>query len=57
MSATQTYQRYRGYTLMVATLAEVGQVIGAELRDGCVLPKTDNVGFIATCRELLAGLA
>ena len=55
VSATRTYQGYRGYTLMVATLAEVGQVISTELRNGCVLPKTDNIGFIATCRELLAG--
>ena len=54
-SATPTYQGYRGFTLMVGTLAEVGQVIGAELRDGCVSPKTDNVGFIQTCQELLPG--
>ena len=39
--------------MMLGTLAEVGQVIAAELRDGKVSPKTDNVGFIETCRKLL----
>ena len=53
VSATWTYMKRKGFTLMVGTLAEVGQVIAAELRDGKVSPKTDTVGFIETCRELL----
>ena len=43
----------KGFTLMVGTLAEVGQVIATELRYGKVSPKTDNMGFIETCRKLL----
>ena len=53
VSATWTYMKRKGFTLMVGTLAEVGQVIAAELRDGKVSPKTDNMGFIETCRKLL----
>ena len=53
VSATWTYMKRKGFTLMVGTLAEVGQVIAAELRDGKVSPKTDHVGFIETCRKLL----
>ena len=53
-SATSTYQKQPGYILMVGTLVETGQVIAVELRHGCVSPKTDHVGFIKTCQELLA---
>ena len=53
VSATWTYMKRKGFILMVGTLAEVGQVIAAELRDGKVSPKTDHVGFIETCRKLL----
>ena len=53
VSATWTYMKRKGFTMMVGTLAEVGQVIAAELRDGKVSPKTDNVGFIESCRKLL----
>ena len=52
-SATYTYQNCPGYTVMVGTLAEVRQVIAAQLRDGCVSPRTDNIGFIKLCRKLL----
>ena len=54
VSATWTYMKRKGFTLMVGTLAEVGQVIATELRDGKVSPKTDTVGFIETCRKLLS---
>ena len=52
-SATPTYQKQRGVTMMVGTLAEVNQVIAVELRPGNMSPSTDNVGFIAACQELL----
>ena len=52
-SATYTYQRCPGYTMMVGTLAEIKQVIAAQLRHGCVSPRTDNIGFIKLCRKLL----
>ena len=52
-SATWTYLRCQGYTMMVGTLAEVGQVIAAQLRDGYVSPNLDNMGFIQACRKLL----
>ncbi len=52
-SATRTYLRYRGFTMMVGTLVEVGQVIATQLRDGKVSPNFDNIGFIKTCRKLL----
>ncbi len=52
-SATRTYQNHRGFTMMVGTLVEVGQVIAAQLRHGYVSPNFDNIGFIKTCRKLL----
>ena len=53
VSATWTYHKKQGFTMMVGTPAETGQVIAAELRDGYVSPNTDNAGFIETCRKLL----
>ena len=38
---------------MVGTVAEVKQVIAAQLRHDCVSPSTDNLGFIKLCRKLL----
>ena len=52
-SATRTYQNHRGFSMMVGTLVEVGQVIATQLRHGYVSPNFDNIGFIKTCRKLL----
>ena len=52
-TATRTYQMCPGYTIMVGTVAEIKQVIAAQLRHGCVAPSTDNIGFIKRCRKLL----
>ena len=52
-SATYTYLKQLGFTMMVGTIAETGQVIAAQLRDGKVPPNYDNVGFIEACRKLL----
>ena len=52
-SATRTYQNHLGFSMMVGTLVEVGQVIATQLRHGRVSPNFDNIGFIKTCRKLL----
>ena len=51
--AMWTYLKHRGYMPIIGIIAQSGQVIAAEFRDGNVPPNFDNVGFIKQCQDQL----
>lgn len=51
--AKWTYKKCTGYMPMVGHLAETGQVIATDFRQGNVAPATDNLAFIHQCEAAL----
>ena len=45
-AAKGTYKKCTGYMPMVAHIAETGQILHTEFREGNVAPATDNLGFL-----------
>lgn len=52
-SAKWTYKKCKGYMPMVGHIAESGQVVAADFREGNVTPSTDNHAFIHQCEAAL----
>ena len=52
-SAKWTYKKCTGYMPMVGHVAQTGQVLATDFRDGNVAPATDNLGFIHQCEAAL----
>ena len=48
-AAQWTYLKRQGYMPMLGHIAETGQAVGCDFRDGNVAPATDNMGFITSC--------
>ncbi len=51
--AQWTYLKQRGFMSIIGTIAESGQVIAVEFRDGNVPPYYGNAGLIKTCQAQL----
>ena len=51
--AKYTYNKNQGYMPMVGHIAETGQVLASDFRDGNVAPATDNLAFIRQCEQAL----
>ena len=51
--AQWTYQKCTGYMPMVGHIAETGQVVATDFRDGNVSPSTNNLAFIHQCEAAL----
>ncbi len=51
--ARWTYNKNRGYMPMVGHVAETGQVIDCDFRDGNVAPAKENLEFIKRCQQSL----
>lgn len=52
-SALWTYKKCRGYMPIVGHIAETGQVVASEFREGNVAPATRNLEFIHLCEAAL----
>ena len=52
-SAQWTYKKCTGYMPMVGHIAETGQVVGTDFRQGNVAPADDNLAFIHQCEAAL----
>ncbi|WP_294059504.1 transposase, partial [Thiolapillus sp.] len=51
--AQWTYKKNRGFMPMVGHIAETGQVVAVDFRDGNVPPAQNNLAFIQQCRQSL----
>ena len=51
--AQWTYEHCTGYLPMVGHIAETGQVVSTEFRQGNVAPATNNLAFIHQCEQAL----
>lgn len=51
--AMWSYKKATGYFPMFGHIAETGQVLGVEFREGNVSPASDNLGFIEHCESNL----
>lgn len=52
-NAKWTYKKCTGYMPIVGHIAESGQVVAADFREGNVAPSNDNLGFIHQCEAAL----
>ena len=52
-AAKWTYQKCKGYMPMVGYIAETGQVVATDFREGNVAPASNNLEFIEQCQEAL----
>lgn len=52
-SAQWTYKKCKGYMPMVGHLAETGQVVATDFREGHIAPATKNLEFIHQCEAAL----
>ena len=51
--AKRTYKKHCGYVPMFGHVAETGQLVHSELREGNVPPAAENVEFFRRCRDSL----
>lgn len=51
--AQWTYNKNQGYMPMVGHIAETGQIVACDFREGNTAPAAENLEFIKTCRQLL----
>ena len=51
--AQWTYNKNKGFMPMVGHIAETGQVVGVDFRQGNVPPAQDNLAFIQQCQQSL----
>ena len=51
--AQWTYNKNKGFMPMVGHIAEAGQVVAVDFRQGNVPPAKDNLGFIKQCQQSL----
>lgn len=51
--AKWTYNKNQGYMPMVGHVAETGQVVASDFRDGNTAPAKDNLAFIEQCQQSL----
>lgn len=51
--AQWTYKKNKGYMPMVGHIAEVGQIVACDFRDGNTPPSKDNLAFIHQCEKSL----
>jgi len=51
--AKWTYKKNKGYMPMVGHIAQTGQVVAIDFREGNVSPAQDNLGFIKQCQQSL----
>lgn len=51
--AQWTYNKNKGFMPMVGHIAETGQIVAADFRQGHVAPAYDNLGFIQQCQRAL----
>lgn len=52
-SAQWTYKKCKGYMPMVGHIAETGQVVATEFREGNIAPAANNLEFIQRCEAAL----
>ena len=52
-AAKWTYQKCKGYMPMVGYIAETGQVVATDFREGNIAPASNNLEFIEQCQEAL----
>ncbi len=52
-NAKWTYNKNKGFMPMVGHIAETGQVVAVDFRQGNVPPAQDNLAFIQQCRQSL----
>ena len=51
--AQWTYNKNKGFMPMVGHVAEVGQIVAVDFREGHVPPAKDNLSFIKQCQQSL----
>ena len=51
--AKWTYKKHKGYMPMVGHIAQTGQVVAVDFREGNVAPATANLEFIKQCQNAL----
>lgn len=51
--AKWTYNKNKGFMPMVGHIAETGQIVAVDFRDGNVPPAQDNLAFIKQCQQSL----
>ena len=52
-SAQWTYNKNKGFMPMVGHIAQTGQIVAADFREGNVPPVQDNLAFIRQCQQSL----
>lgn len=52
-SAQWTYNKNKGFMPMVGHIAETGQIVAVDFREGNVPPAQDNLAFIRQCQQSL----
>lgn len=52
-SAQWTYNKNKGFMPMVGHIAQTGQIVAADFREGNAPPAQDNLAFIRQCQQSL----
>lgn len=52
-SATWTYNKNKGFIPMVGHIAQTGQIVAVDFRQGNIPPNKDNLAFIKQCQQSL----
>ena len=52
-SATWTYNKNKGFMPMVGHIAQTGQIVAVDFRQGNIPPNKDNLAFIKQCQQSL----
>ncbi len=53
--AQWTYNKHKGFMPMVGHIAQTGQVVAVDFRQGNIPPAQDNLAFIKQCQQSLPG--